>query len=129
MVIPSSCGSDTEDFETISGSSARGICYSIEIKDTVLPPWIVCGICAAMSSDGRSFESTFTTEPMSAGLNVALNCLCCDNDVPKQSINTSVDTDDALGIPDAVLIPRLSGALLRRLKYTDGAFIANITPT
>ncbi|XP_064962945.1 uncharacterized protein LOC103974649 isoform X2 [Musa acuminata AAA Group] len=129
MVIPSSCGSDTEDFETISGSSARGICYSIEIKDTVLPPWIVCGICAAMSSDGRSFESTFTTEPMSAGLNVALNCLCCDNDVPKQSINPSVDTDDALGIPDAVLIPGLSGASLRRLKYTDGAFIANITPT
>ncbi|THU74874.1 hypothetical protein C4D60_Mb04t38000 [Musa balbisiana] len=129
MVIASSCGSDTEDFETISGSSARGLCYSIEIKDTVLPPWIVCGICAAMSSDGRSFESTFTTEPMSAGLNVALNSICCDNDVPKQPINASVDTDDALGIPDAVLIPRLCGASLRRLKYTDGAFIANITPT
>ncbi|RZR71163.1 hypothetical protein BHM03_00003930 [Ensete ventricosum] len=129
MVIPSSCGSDTEDLETISGSSARGLCYSIEIKDTVLPPWIVCGICAAMSSDGRSFESIFTTEPMSAGLNVALNSICCGNDVSKQLNDAAVDTDDALGIPDAVLTPRLSGASsLRRLKYNDGAFIANITP-
>ncbi|KAJ8513878.1 hypothetical protein OPV22_004312 [Ensete ventricosum] len=129
MVIPSSRGSDTEDLETISGSSARGLCYSIEIKDTVLPPWIVCGICAAMSSDGRSFESIFTTEPMSAGLNVALNSICCGNDVSKQLNDASVDTDDALGIPDAVLTPRLSGASsLRRLKYNDGAFIANITP-
>ncbi|URD97052.1 downstream neighbor of Son [Musa troglodytarum] len=116
MVIPSSCGSDTEDFETMPGSSARGLCYSIEIKDTVVPPWIVCGICAAMSSDGRSFESIFATEPTSAGLNVALDTICCDSD------------DDALGIPDAVLTPRLGGATLRRLKYTDGAFVANVTP-
>lgn len=88
MVIPSSCGSDTEDFETISGSSARGICYSIEIKDTVLPPWIVCGICAAMSSDGRSFESTYVKNPITrpfSGYIVLLDTLrnicaiCCCN--------------------------------------------------
>lgn len=59
MVVPSSSGSDREDAEAIPGLSGTGICYSLEIKDTVIPPWIVSGLCLAMSSDFRSFESTY----------------------------------------------------------------------
>jgi len=59
FVLPYSSGSDADDVEAFLGSSGTAICYSIEIKDTFLPPWIVSGICAAMSSDGRSFESRY----------------------------------------------------------------------
>lgn len=59
MVISSSSGSDTDDIGTFSGSSLGGLCYCIEIKDTILPPWVVCGVSAAMSSEGRSFLSTY----------------------------------------------------------------------
>ncbi|WOK97574.1 hypothetical protein Cni_G06282 [Canna indica] len=118
MVFPSSSESEMKDIETISGSSVGSFCYSIEVKDTVLPPWVVCGICAAMSSDGRSFESNFNTEPLSVGLNVALNSICGETDVPG---------DNAIGISEAVLTPRLSGKSLRRLKYLDGVYIANTT--
>jgi hypothetical protein len=32
------------------------MCYSMEIKDVVLPPWVVSGVCAAMSADADSFD-------------------------------------------------------------------------
>lgn len=56
-LIVSSGGINREDIEAISGLSSAGVCYSIEVKDTILPPWVVCKICAAMSSDGRSYET------------------------------------------------------------------------
>lgn len=36
-----------------------GLCSSLEIKDAFLPPWIICGICALMGSEGRSFEARY----------------------------------------------------------------------
>lgn len=44
--------------EHVPGSSA-GLCYSIEIKDAYLPPWIICSMCAVMGSEGRSFEARY----------------------------------------------------------------------
>jgi len=59
VILPYSSGSDADGAEDSLGSSGTAICYSIEIKDTILPPWTVSGLCAAMSSDGRSFESRY----------------------------------------------------------------------
>ena len=46
-----------------NGESAQGsldgLCCSIEIKDAFLPPWIICGISALMSSEGKSFEARY----------------------------------------------------------------------
>ncbi|XP_042958213.1 uncharacterized protein LOC122293823 [Carya illinoinensis] len=36
--------------EHVLGSSA-GLCYSIEIKDAYLPPWIIRSMCAVMGSE------------------------------------------------------------------------------
>lgn len=48
----------TSKDETYQGSSA-GFCYSIEIKDAYLPPWIICSLCEAMGSEGMSFEARY----------------------------------------------------------------------
>ncbi|XP_072987433.1 uncharacterized protein [Typha latifolia] len=120
-IIPSN-GSGSEQSESVVGS-ASGICYSIEIKDTVLPPWVVCGICAAMSSDGKSFDSIFATEPSSIGLNIALDSICKRSDSEKPSS----DGGYACEIPGAILVPALSSASVRRLKYSNGAYKAHVT--
>ncbi|XP_010908162.1 uncharacterized protein [Elaeis guineensis] len=127
MVVPSSSGSDTEDTEAIPGLSATGICYSLEIKDVVIPPWIVSGLCLAMSSEFRSFESTFTTELASVGLNVALDSVCHKSNVPEMD-KPLPDSVDAFGIQEAVLDPRLSAASLRRLKFSNGDYMAYMDP-
>ena len=44
--------------EPHQGSSA-GFFYSIEIKDAYLPPWVICSLCEAMSSQGISFEARY----------------------------------------------------------------------
>lgn len=48
----------TKDGECVQSSSA-GLCYTIEIKDAYLPPWIICSVCAVMGSEGRSFEARY----------------------------------------------------------------------
>ncbi|KAL0308224.1 UNVERIFIED_CONTAM: hypothetical protein Sradi_5764700 [Sesamum radiatum] len=54
-------------------TSCAGICYSVEIRDTYLPPWVICGICDAMRSNGGDYQASFATESMSIGLNVGLD--------------------------------------------------------
>uniref|UniRef100_A0A0A9E8G8 Uncharacterized protein n=1 Tax=Arundo donax TaxID=35708 RepID=A0A0A9E8G8_ARUDO len=103
--------------------STGSICYSMEIKDAVLPPWVVSGICAAMSSDS-SFDLTIATEPSSMGLNIALNSMST-NAQPEAAPPS--DRCASLGIPDAVLVPSLRSASVRRLSYTDGQYVAYTT--
>ncbi|XP_062203291.1 uncharacterized protein LOC133905501 isoform X2 [Phragmites australis] len=113
-------------FDTELGSafapSTGNICYSLEIKDAVLPPWVVSGICAAMSSDA-SFDLTIATEPSSMGLNVALNSM--GTNAPPEAPPS--DGRASFGVPDAVLVPSLHSASLRRLSYTDGEYVAYTT--
>jgi protein downstream neighbor of Son len=96
----SSGGFDTEQGSAFA-STAGNVCYSMEVKDAVLPPWVVSGLCAAMSLDATSFDLTYVrattpppdtdsssvlsfcrgfsrriaTEPSSMGLNVALDSM------------------------------------------------------
>ena len=57
MGLLSSGGFDAEPGSAFA-STAGNICYSMEIKDPILPPWVVSRVCAAMSSDARSFDLT-----------------------------------------------------------------------
>lgn len=128
----SSGGFDTEQGSAFA-STAGNICYSMEVKDAVLPPWVVSGLCAAMSLDATSFDLTIATEPSSMGLNVALDSMgTTTTDVqPEGSTpsSCSAPTTPLVGaVPDAVLVPALHSASLRRLSYTDGGgYVAHTT--
>lgn len=130
-VIDSSRGSDADenvDAAAALSLSAGSTCYSIEVKDTVLPPWVICRLCAAMSADGRAFESFFTTEPLSNGLNIALEPLCRVTDQAGNSDASSPACGDALQLPEAALDPRLQYASLKRLRYScKGSYTAYVS--
>ncbi|KAJ0966352.1 hypothetical protein J5N97_027490 [Dioscorea zingiberensis] len=123
-LIVSSGRTGREDIESDSGLSSAGVCYSIEIKDTILPPWVVCRVCQAMSSDGRNFETSLTTDPTSLSLNVALDSVCLKSD---PSINSLEGNNNTFGIPEAVLSPHLRKASLRHLKYTNGSHVFDVS--
>ncbi|CAM0147279.1 unnamed protein product [Urochloa decumbens] len=123
MGLLSSAGFDTEPGSAFA-STAGNICYSMEIKDPVLPPWVVSGVCAAMSSDARSFDLMIATEPLSMGLNAAIKSMTAAQPETVPSTDGGVPVG---GIPDAVLVPSLHSASLRRLSYTDGEYVAYTT--
>uniref|UniRef100_A0A1D1YRV4 Protein downstream neighbor of Son n=1 Tax=Anthurium amnicola TaxID=1678845 RepID=A0A1D1YRV4_9ARAE len=127
-ILAVSSGSDTDDGKPIPNSTVGTTCYSIEIRDFILPPWTVSRLCVAMGSEGRSFESDLTTEPLSMGLNIALDSICCKGESVSESETCSPLSGDAFGIPEAVITPQLSSAFLRSLKYTNGSYDARLTP-
>lgn len=128
----SSGGFDTEQGSAFA-STAGNVCYSMEVKDAVLPPWVVSGLCAAMSLDATSFDLTIATEPSSMGLNVALDSMgTTTTDVQPEGSSPSscsAPTTPLVGaVPDAALVPALHSASLRRLTYTDGGgYVAHTT--
>ncbi|KAG6527116.1 uncharacterized protein LOC122040619 [Zingiber officinale] len=118
MVVPSSSGSDASYTETIPGISVGDLCFSVELKDAIIPPWVVYGVWSVMSSEGTTFQSFLKTEPTSLALNVALKSICSQKEVPD---------GNAFGLPAAVMNPSLRGAILERLSFSDGVYTANIT--
>ncbi|KAF5197884.1 downstream neighbor of Son [Thalictrum thalictroides] len=120
-------GPHLEDSESTKDSSA-GVCYSIEIKDVILPPWVICGICASMGSEGRSFEASFTTEPASLGLNVALDTVFPKSDTERDTSKGLQENSLIFGIPEAVTSRSLRSAALRGLKYSDRSYTACLLP-
>lgn len=115
-----------KDGEPMDGSTC-GICYSIEIKDAYLPPWIVCSLCTSMCSDGMSFEARFVTDPNSMGLNVALEALVQSPDNNETS-GDSQHLDHTFGLSTAVITSDLRSASLKGLKYSDGSYVASLCP-
>ncbi|XBH67035.1 hypothetical protein VPH35_095478 [Triticum aestivum] len=104
--------------------AAGSVCYSMEIKDAALPPWVVSGVCAAMTSDTDRFDLTIATEPSSLGLNAALASLGGG----AQSKTTPPEGGcEALVVPGAVLVPLLRSAALRGLRYERGEYLARTT--
>ncbi|KAB1222510.1 Protein downstream neighbor of Son [Morella rubra] len=112
--------------EHLQGPSP-GMCYSIEIKDSYVPPWIVCSICAVMGSEGRSFEASFTTEPTSVGLNVALGT-ACEKSASQAASGEGLQESYAFGIPEATVSPYLCSGFLKGLKYAGGSYTASLSP-
>lgn len=118
--------STVKDTESSQGSST-GLLSSIEIKDAYIPSWIVCRVCALMDSDGRSFEASFTTERTSIGLNVALETAC---EKPDQAaaVEGLQESSHSFGIPEASVAPCLRSGFLKGLKYSDGSYVASLSP-
>ncbi|KAK9122978.1 hypothetical protein Sjap_012580 [Stephania japonica] len=114
-------GPNAEECES-NGHPLAGLYYSIEIKDTVLPPWIIYGICAAMCSEKKSFEARFTTEPNSVGLNAALDMVSQKQDA---QLEPSKDNSYTFGIPGCVVSPCLRSASLTGLKYSNNSYTAS----
>lgn len=116
-------GSSTD----VEGVSA-GLCYCIEIKDSYLPPWILCRLCDVLSSEGRSFEASFITEPTSIGLNVALEA-ASDKSASETATGEGLqESGYAFGIPGTTVTPCLYSGLLKGLKYTNGSYSASLSP-
>jgi hypothetical protein len=60
------------------------------------------------------------------GLNVALNSMGTTNALP-EGAQPFAPAPLVGGIPDAVLVPSLHSASVRRLSYTDGGYVAHTT--
>ncbi|KAJ1266483.1 hypothetical protein BS78_08G154200 [Paspalum vaginatum] len=123
MGLLSSGGFDAEPGSAFA-STTGNICYSMEIKDSVLPPWVVSGVCAAMSSY-TSFDLTIATEPSSMGLNAALKSMTAD--AQPATVPPTVGSSSVAGVPNTVLVPSLHSASLRRLSYAEGEYVAYTT--
>ncbi|GMH30000.1 hypothetical protein Nepgr_031843 [Nepenthes gracilis] len=116
--------STKKDSESVARSSG-GICYSIEVKGSYLPPWIICSICAAMGCEERSFEASFTAEPSSLGLNVALDVIDRKYDPQEPTEEKSQGTCRLLGMA-AAAVSELRCASMKRLKYCNGSYTASL---
>ncbi|XP_026449718.1 protein downstream neighbor of Son-like isoform X1 [Papaver somniferum] len=126
-VVSCLSGSSLEDV-TAEGSVA-GVCYSIEIKDAIIPPWTISGLCAAMGADGRSFGASFTDEPAAVGLNVAFDSVSSNCDIePNESDKDLPKIDCPFGVSEAVIVPYLRSATLSGLKYSNGSYTAALSP-
>ncbi|XP_061372099.1 uncharacterized protein LOC133314617 [Gastrolobium bilobum] len=126
-IAASNKGSIWKDGESARGSS-DGLCCSIEIKDAILPPWIICGICALMGSEGRSFEASFVTEPSSIGLNVALKSTCEKSKSTAAGSENLQNFSGTFGIPEAVVASCLWSSSIKGVKYCDGSYTASLSP-
>ncbi|PPD95897.1 hypothetical protein GOBAR_DD07064 [Gossypium barbadense] len=107
--------------------SSAGLCYSVEIKDSHIPPWIISKICALMASKGQSFEASFTTEHTSVGLNTALGVVSqiADSEV---TVEDSQETAYTFGIHEAIVSPCLHSGLLKGLSYCNGSYTVSLSP-
>ncbi|KAK1288706.1 hypothetical protein QJS10_CPB19g01274 [Acorus calamus] len=128
LVLPASSESSMDCGEPFPESPVSGICYSIEIKDNIIPPWTISGVCAAMGSEGRTFEANFTADPLSLGLNIALGSANHKSNPPNESTDSSSRDENTFGIPKAVVVPHLRSASLRALKYSGGSLAASVNP-
>lgn len=110
--------------------SSVGVSYSLEISDAYIPPWAVSSVCAvmAMGSQGRSFEASFTTDPISTGLNVALGSVDAKPNSPAIAGEGPQPINNAFGIPEAIASPSLHAGFLKGLKYFEGSFTASLSP-
>ncbi|KAF7024037.1 hypothetical protein CFC21_036451 [Triticum aestivum] len=123
--LSSSTGLDGEP-GSVFAPPPGNMCYSMEIKDVVIPPWVASGICAAMSSDTDRFDLTMGTEPSSMGLNAAFTSIGVSGQ-SKAPSESSPEGCEAIGIPSAVLVRSLHSASLRRLSYNHGEYLAHTT--
>ncbi|KAA8518426.1 hypothetical protein F0562_015900 [Nyssa sinensis] len=113
--------------ELNQGSSA-GFCYSIEIKDAYIPPWIICSICETLGSEAMSFEASFVTEPASIGLNAALEIISQKSNPQAKEVEGLQESCHVFGIRNTILSPHLHSAFLKGLKYCNDSYTASPSP-
>ncbi|KAK1404629.1 Protein downstream neighbor of Son [Heracleum sosnowskyi] len=98
---------------------ASGFCYSIEIKDSYLPPWIISSICNCLDSDENNYDISFSTQPTSTGLNVGLEAV---------SGKHNIESSFSFGVPHAIVSPLLDSAFLKGLNYCNDSYTASLSP-
>ncbi|XP_039070236.1 protein downstream neighbor of Son-like [Hibiscus syriacus] len=108
--------------------SSAGLCYSVEIKDSHIPPWIISNMCALMASKGQSFEASFTTEHTSVGLNIALGVVSQIADSDTTVSEDSQEIANEFGIPETIISPHLHSGLLKGLRYCNESYTASLSP-
>ncbi|XP_059668609.1 uncharacterized protein LOC132313713 [Cornus florida] len=115
--------------EEFNQDSSADFCYSVEIKDAYLPPWIISSVCEAMGSKATSFEASFVTEPTSIGLNVGLEIVRQKSDPRATAVEGLQESSHAaFGIRNAIYYPQLLSAFLKGLKYCNGSYTASLSP-
>ncbi|KAL1549247.1 protein downstream neighbor of Son-like [Salvia divinorum] len=109
-------------------SSSPGICYSIEIRDAYIPPWVISGVCNTMCSNGGDFQASFVTESTSIALNVGLDTVT--NQPPQQAKagKQMEENEFSFGIPNTTLSLQRHSAFLKGLKYGDTSYTALVSP-
>ncbi|XP_073156923.1 uncharacterized protein [Henckelia pumila] len=108
--------------------SSSGICNSIDIRDVYLPPWVICGICNAMRSNGVDFQASFVTESTSIGLNIGLGIA---KEQPAQQAVADKplqESSNSFDIPYATCSPHTQNAFLKGLRYSGGSYTASVSP-
>ena len=108
----------TENYSSIESTN---VSYTVEIKEGFLPPWVINRICTAMGTSEENFEASFVTEPLSYGLNVALDAACEKEPTEKSTLDTPNFTCSFM---DSALCPSLRSAIIKHLKYLKGSYVA-----
>lgn len=110
--------------ENYSSEASTNVSYTVEIKEGFLPPWVISRICAAIGASEEIFEASFVTEPLSYGLNVALDAACEKEPTEK----STPDIPNCKGtFMDSVLCPSLRSATIKHLKYSKGSYVASVS--
>ena len=107
--------------ENYSSVESTNVSYTVEIKEGFLPPWVISRICTAMGTSEENFETSVVTEPLSYGLNVALDAACKKESTEKSTLDTPNFTCNFM---DSTLYPSLRSAIIKHLKYLKGSYVA-----
>lgn len=110
--------------EKCSSVGSTNVSYAVEIKEGFLPPWVISGICAAIGANEENFEASFVTEPLSYGLNVALDATCEKEPTEKATPDKPNCTGSFM---DSVLCSSLRSAFVKHLKYLKGSYVASVS--
>lgn len=111
----------TENYSCVESTN---VSYTVEIKEGFLPPWVISRICTAMGTSEENFEASFVTEPLSYGLNVALDAAYEKEPTEKSTLDTPNFTCSFM---DSALCPSLRSAIIKHLKYLKGSYVASLS--
>ncbi|KAF3321093.1 MLO-like protein 10 [Carex littledalei] len=87
----------------------------INLRDSIIPPWVISGISAAMKANGATFTIISKIDPSSEGLNVALDNI--SHKLDSNATSSSRTEDNTLGIRNTVLVPSLRNGALRSVSF------------
>ncbi|EFJ22754.1 hypothetical protein SELMODRAFT_442995 [Selaginella moellendorffii] len=101
----------SKQMQVIDGSAvSTNNSYSLEIKATCLAPWVISRLCVALRRlHKETFEVSFTTEPLSEGLNIA------------QLHEEAACNELGFGLAST-----FASGSIRQIKCIDGSYVATI---
>ncbi|XP_024526479.1 protein downstream neighbor of Son-like isoform X1 [Selaginella moellendorffii] len=109
LKVPEVC---SKQMQVIDGSAvSTNNSYSLEIKATCLAPWVISRLCVALRRlHKETFEVSFTTEPLSEGLNIA-------------QLHEEAACNE-LGFGRA---STFASGSIRQIKCIDGSYVATVS--